>query len=73
MEYYDQSGKKFKVAAYQYEKVGRYWNASQVIMKDLEKDHSTRILISDVKFDQGLSDDLFLVEKMKPEESKKQN
>ena len=73
MEYYDQTGKKFKVAAYQYEKIGVYWNASQVIMRDLEKDHSTRILISDVKFDQGLSDDLFLLENMKPAETKKQN
>jgi outer membrane lipoprotein-sorting protein len=71
MEYYDQSGKKFKVAAYQYEKIGQYWNASQVVMKDLEKDHSTKILLSDVKFDQGLSDDIFMVEKLKPAESKK--
>jgi outer membrane lipoprotein-sorting protein len=73
MEYYDQSGKKFKVAAYQYEKIGKYWNASQVIMRDLEKDHSTRILISDVKFDQGLSDDIFMVDKMKPSEPIKTN
>jgi len=72
MEFYDLSGKKFKEATYSYEKVGQYWNASEVVMKDLEKNHSTRILISEVKFDQGLSDDLFLVEKMKPEDSKKQ-
>ena len=71
MEYYDQNGKKFKVATYQYEKIGKYWNASEVVMKDLEKNHSTRILISEVKFDQGLSDDLFLVENLKPSEDKK--
>jgi outer membrane lipoprotein-sorting protein len=71
MEYYDLTGKKFKEATYRYEKVGQYWNASEVVMKDLEKNHSTKILISEVKFDQGLSDDLFLVEKMKPAEIKK--
>jgi outer membrane lipoprotein-sorting protein len=73
MEFYDLSGKKFKEATYTYEKVGEYWNASEVVMKDLEKNHSTRILISEVKFDQGLSDELFLVEKLKPSEPKKQN
>jgi outer membrane lipoprotein-sorting protein len=72
MEFYDNTGKKFKEATYTYEKVGQYWNASEVIMKDLEKNHSTKILISEVKFDQGLSDDLFLVEKLKPTDSKKQ-
>lgn len=73
MEYYDLTGKKFKEATYRYEKVGQYWNAAEVFMKDLEKSHSTKILISDVKFDQGLSDDLFLVENMKPAEPKKEN
>jgi len=73
MEYYDVSGKKFKEATYRYERVGQYWNAAEVVMKDLEKNHSTKILITDVKFDQGLSDDLFLVEKMNPTETKKGN
>jgi outer membrane lipoprotein-sorting protein len=70
MEYYDVTGKKFKEATYRYEKVGQYWNAAEVVMKDLEKNHSTKILITDVKFDQGLSDDLFLVENLKPAEKK---
>lgn len=72
MDYYDLKDKKFKEASYSYNKVGEYWNAEEVVMKDLEKKHSTKILISDVKYDQGLPDDLFLVEKMKPSESKKQ-
>lgn len=71
MEYYDQKGKKFKEATYKYEKIGEYWNASEVMMKDFEKNHSTKILISEVKFDQGLPDDLFRVENMKPPVSKK--
>ena len=73
MDFYDLKEKKFKEAVYSYEKVGKYWNANEVVMKDLEKNHSTRILITDVKFDQGLPDDLFLVEKLKPAETKKQN
>jgi outer membrane lipoprotein-sorting protein len=66
MEFYNTQGKKFKTATYRYEKSGKYWNAAEVVMKDLEKNHSTKILLSEVKFDQGLSDDLFVVEKLKP-------
>jgi outer membrane lipoprotein-sorting protein len=65
LEYYNNRGQKFKEATYRYEKIGTYWNAAEVIMTDLEKDHKTKILLSDVKFDQGLSEDLFLVEKLK--------
>jgi outer membrane lipoprotein-sorting protein len=73
MEYYDKKGKKFKEQSYHYEKIGQYWNASEIIMRDLEKDHTTKILLSDVKFDQGLSDELFQVDRMKPVETKKQD
>jgi outer membrane lipoprotein-sorting protein len=72
MDYYDLKGNKFKEQSYRYNKVGEYWNAEEVVMNDLEKKHSTKILISGVKFDQGLPDDIFLVEKLKPAEIKKQ-
>ena len=64
MKYYNSQGRNFKEATYTYEKIGKYWNASEVIMKDFDKKHSTIIQLKDMKFDQGLSDDLFLVEKM---------
>jgi outer membrane lipoprotein-sorting protein len=64
MEFYDKKEKKFKEATYQYEKIGKYWNAKEVVMTDLDKNHSTSIQLSDVKFDQGLSDDLFTVENL---------
>lgn len=67
MEYYDKRGEKIKEAVYQYEKVGKYWNASEVVMTDLRKDHSTRILVNNVKFDQGLTDELFKVENLPTE------
>jgi outer membrane lipoprotein-sorting protein len=66
MMFYNLNGKKFKEANYRYEKIGKYWNAAEVEMKDLEKKHSTKILLSDIKFDQGLSDDIFTVDKLKP-------
>jgi outer membrane lipoprotein-sorting protein len=65
MKYYNVQGRMFKEADYTYEKIGKYWNASEVLMKDLEKDHSTKIKLTDVKFDQGLSDDIFKVENLK--------
>lgn len=72
MEFFNRMDKKFKESNYKYEKVGAYWNAAEVIMKDYEKNHTTKILLQDVKFDQGLSDDLFLVERLKPSENKKE-
>ena len=73
MEFYNVRGKKIKEANYRYEKIGEYWNAADVVMKDLEKNHSTRILLSDIKFDQGLPDDIFTVEKLNPAGTKKKN
>jgi outer membrane lipoprotein-sorting protein len=71
MEFYDKGGKKFKESTYVYEKIGKYWNAKEVIMTNLKKQHSTKIELKDVVFDQGLSDDLFTVESLKPEEKEK--
>ncbi len=64
-EYFDKGGNKFKEAIYQYEKVGNYWSAKEILMKDLKKNHATKMIVSDVIFDQGLSDDEFTVRKLK--------
>lgn len=66
MEFYDQSNRKFKEATYEYEKIGNYWNARQVIMVDLTKQHMTKIILKDVKFDQGIPDEEFTIEKLAP-------
>jgi hypothetical protein len=34
-------------------------------MTDLKKEHSTKIIMTDIKFDQGLGDDVFTVENLK--------
>ena len=63
IEYYDKGGNKGKEATYKYSKINGYWNADEVVMTDLKKKSSTTITMTDVKFDQGLKDDLFTVEK----------
>jgi outer membrane lipoprotein-sorting protein len=64
IEYYNRGGEKFKEAAYTYVKIGKYWNAKEVKMTDIQKQHSTTIILSDVKFDQGLTDEDFTVESL---------
>jgi len=66
MLYYDKSGREYKEATYTYKKSRGYWYAEEVVMKDLKKNHTTRIKMTNVKFNQGLSDDEFTVEKLKP-------
>lgn len=67
MEYFDRGKRKFKEATYTYHKIGKYWNARQVIMADLKKQHMTKIILTDVVFDQGIPDEEFTVEKLVPE------
>lgn len=65
MEYYDKAGNKVKEAKYIFKKVGNYWNASEIEMTDLKKNHKTKMQMSDVKYDTGLSDEEFTVRKLK--------
>jgi outer membrane lipoprotein-sorting protein len=64
MEYYDTRGNHFKTSTYKYTKKDNYWYAEEVLMSDLKKKHSTKIVMTDIKFDQGLPDDIFTVENM---------
>ena len=65
MEYYDMGGNKIKEAKYTFKKVGNYWSSEEIEMTDLKKNHTTRMQMSDVKYDTGLSDDLFTVRYLK--------
>jgi len=65
MDYYDKGGKKIKDAVYTYIKIGKYWNAKEIKMTDLKKKHITKMIMSNVKYDQNLSDDEFTVRKLK--------
>lgn len=62
IEYFDKKGAKQKIAKYKYIKTGNYWNAEEVTMTDLKKSSQTSIMMTNVKFDQGLPDDLFTVD-----------
>lgn len=64
MEYYDRGGNKVKEANYTFKKIGNYWNAAEIEMTDLKKSHKTKMQMSDVKYDTGLSDDEFTVRKL---------
>lgn len=64
MEYFDDNKEFFKYATYSYVKQGKYWYAQEVVMTDIKKEHSTSIFLSDMKFDQDISDDVFTVENL---------
>jgi outer membrane lipoprotein-sorting protein len=64
MEYYDRGGNKVKEAKYTFKKIGNYWNAAEIEMTDLKKNHKTKMQMSDVKYDTGLSDDEFTVRRL---------
>ena len=64
-EYYDRSGRKMKEAIYSFEKVGNYWSSKEILMKDIIRNHSTKMIVSDVIYDQGITDDEFTVRKLK--------
>jgi outer membrane lipoprotein-sorting protein len=65
MEYYDKGNTKVKEAKYTFKKIGNYWNAAEIEMSDLKKNHKTKMQMSDVKYDTGLTDDDFTVRKLK--------
>lgn len=64
MAFFDKDKAYEKLATYKYVKKGNYWYAQEVLMEDLQKNHSTKIKMKDIKFDQGLKDEEFEVEKL---------
>ncbi len=65
MDYYDKGNNKVKEAKYTFKKVGNYWNAEEIEMTDLKKSHKTKMQMSEVKYDTGLTNDEFTVRKLK--------
>ena len=65
MGYYDKGNKKIKEATYKFEKIGQYWNAKEIKMTDLKKNHKTKMIMSNVKYNTGISDEEFTVRKLK--------
>ncbi|MCK4339351.1 MAG: outer membrane lipoprotein-sorting protein [Candidatus Cloacimonetes bacterium] len=60
IEHYDKAGKLWKVMDRKWiKKEGKYWIAKEAKMTDLKKEHRTKMLIIEVKFDQDLKDEFF--------------
>jgi outer membrane lipoprotein-sorting protein len=60
IEFYDKGNKLYKVmVSKKIEKVSGYWVAKEVEMEDLKGKHKTKMLLIDVKFDTGLSNEVF--------------
>ncbi len=64
-EFYDKGNNKVKEGKSVYKKIGKYWNAQEMTMTDLKKKHTTKMIMSNVKYDAGLTDDEFTVRKLK--------
>ena len=60
IEHYDRSGTLAKILVREdLQQVSGYWVAKVTTMEDVKKHHSTRMTVSDVKFDTGIGDDKF--------------
>ena len=59
-EMYNRRGKLFKqLTSGAIEKIDGYWVVREREMKDLLKNHRTRMVLEEIRFDSGLSDELF--------------
>jgi len=64
MAFFNTDNSYAKLATYKYAKKGNYWYAQEVLMTDLKRNRSTQVIMKDIKFDQGLKDEDFEVEKL---------
>jgi len=59
-EFYDRKGNLVKkMTSSTAEKVDGYWISRETEMIDLTQDHRSRMILDDIEFDTGLSDDVF--------------
>jgi len=60
IEFYDKANNLCKVMVREkIEKVDKYWVSKESEMEDLKAKHKTKMILVDVKFDSGLSDEIF--------------
>jgi outer membrane lipoprotein-sorting protein len=60
MELYDKAGRLCKrLTSSRIDKIDGYWVAREREMVDLVRNHRTRMIVRDIHFDSGLSEDLF--------------
>jgi outer membrane lipoprotein-sorting protein len=64
-DFYNKGDVLIKEGKYLFEKVGNYWSPKEITMKNLKKNHTTKMITSEIQYDTGLSDDEFTVRKLK--------
>lgn len=64
IEYFDQTGKKLKIATYTFKKIANHWVTTQVTMENVVKNHMTKFIMTDIKVNTGLKDEIFTPEHM---------
>jgi hypothetical protein len=59
-DYYDMGGNKVKTLVNnKIENIGGYWIITDLLMTDLKKNHSTRMIFTETMVDTGLTEDDF--------------
>ncbi len=59
-DFYDTEGNLLKtLRVKEYREVDGYWTVTQTEMHNVQRDHTTRMELSDIDYDTGLKDDLF--------------
>ena len=58
-ESYDKKGKLKKVKSFQNKRMGAYYILSSVFVKDVQKEHTTKVVFEDLKVDSGIEEKLF--------------
>ena len=66
IEHYDKAGNLWKVMERKkIEKIGKYWASMEMEVKDLKKNHSTKMITDKIEFDTGLSKKVFTKRNLK--------
>lgn len=66
VEFYDKNSTLWKLfESRNIKKHGEYWVASEAVMTDLKKQHSTKMVTEKVELDKGLSDNVFTKRNLK--------
>ena len=63
--YFNKSGQKYKELVSKFVKRGKYWVAITAEMTNILKNHSTKMTITHIVFDQGLKDEEFSIRNLK--------
>ncbi len=66
IDHYDKAGNLWKVLTREkIEKKGKYWISMEMEVKDLKKNHATKMITGKIELDKGLSDKIFTKRNLK--------